>query len=89
EKPRRVISAGFFALGDHFLCAGHNQVADDPLMRPRGQWGWLNASTTHAHPTIAYKLGQFQPNLLEVWLTARRYSPSEVNRVHEISSGCG
>lgn len=40
-------------------------------------------------PFIAYEFGEFQPGALEIWLTTRGYFPSEVNRVHDILSGCG
>jgi len=38
---------------------------------------------------ISYQSGEFQPGVLEVYLTARGYFPSEVNRVHDIFLGCG
>lgn len=38
---------------------------------------------------IAYEFGEFQPSVFEVSLTARRYLPSEVDRVHDILSGYG
>lgn len=38
---------------------------------------------------IAYQFGEFQPGVFEVCLTARCHFPSEVNRVHGISSGYG
>lgn len=37
---------------------------------------------------IAYQFGQFEPGMLEVCFTAKRYFPSEVNRVHQILSVC-
>jgi len=37
---------------------------------------------------IAYQSGEFQPGVLEVCFTAKRYFPSEVNRVHQILSVC-
>lgn len=76
---------------DH-ACSGLGLCSPDAFGRPLGirkivAVGAPMQARPQAALLIAYEFGQFQPGVLEVWLTTGSYFPSEVNRVHDMFVG--
>jgi len=72
---------------DH-ACSWLGLCRPDELGRPLGvrkivAVGAPMQTRTQTALFIAYEFGQFQPGVLKIWLTARGYFPSEINRVHD------
>lgn len=77
---------------DH-ACSWFGLCRPDAFGRPLGirkimAVGAAMQARSQAAVGIANQFSEFQPGLLEVWLTASNYFPFKINRVHNVLSGC-